>query len=64
VTEITGEESSHFSDGTHLSLHSDLVCQLEVMIWSGKVRELKNVGWQVASENAGEGGAVTLQRSE
>ena len=48
-------------NGTHLSLHPDLVRQLQVMSWPGKVRELKNVVWQIASENEEEGGVVTLQ---
>ncbi|MGE0679303.1 MAG: sigma-54 interaction domain-containing protein [Candidatus Binatia bacterium] len=48
-------------NGTHLSFHPDLVHQLQGMSWSGNVRELKNVVWQIASENEGEDGAVTLQ---
>jgi PAS domain S-box-containing protein len=48
-------------NGTHLSLHPDLVHQLRGMSWPGNVRELKNVVWQIASENEGEGGMVTLQ---
>jgi DNA-binding NtrC family response regulator len=54
---------AEFNDknNTSLTLHRELVEQVQTLPFPGNVRELKNLVWQVASESGKDAGEITVR---
>lgn len=63
IPALTAAALAEFNDkyGAALTLHRELVEQIQTLPFPGNVRELKNLVWQIASESGKEAGEITAR---